>query len=187
MSKYVCEKCNKEFKQASRLILHQNRKTLCVKEVKKNIIIEDDEEDNIVIGTSPLENYEYEKDEVYMKNYLNTILNKNGTYKRQCISPLRYAGGKSKAIGLILSNLPKLKNKKIVSPFFGGGSFELCLSQELDIEVVGYDIFGLLVNFWNTLINNKDEFIEHLNSFEITEEEFDRRERMKNEYRIALL
>jgi biotin synthase-related radical SAM superfamily protein len=71
---------------------------------------------------------QYEREEIYLKKYLKTIKNKNGTYKRICLSPLRYAGGKSKAIGLILENLPKLKEKKIVSPFFGGGSIELCLS-----------------------------------------------------------
>ena len=116
--------------------------------------------------------FPYEREEPYLENYLKTITNKNGTYKRQCKSPLRYAGGKSKAIGLILHNLPKLKDKKIVSPFFGGGSLELCLSQDLDIEVIGYDIFGLLVNFWNVLIHNKDQFVDHLKKFKITEEEF---------------
>jgi len=138
----------------------------------KSIIIEEDDssdETNTITETNiPL----YERNEIYLQNYLNTIQNKNGTYKRQCLSPLRYAGGKSKAIGLILSHLPKLKNKKIISPFFGGGSFELCLSQELDIEVIGYDIFGLLVNFWNIIINNKDEFIKELKKFEINETEF---------------
>ena len=104
----------------------------------------------------------YEKNEGYLSDFLKTIKNKNGTYKRICISPLRYAGGKSKAIGLILENLPKLKEKKVISPFFGGGSVELCLSQMLEIEVIGYDIFNMLVNFWNVLINHKDEFVNEL-------------------------
>jgi len=114
----------------------------------------------------------YEKDETYLNDFLKSLRNKNGNYKRICISPLRYAGGKSKAIGIILENLPKLKEKKIVSPFFGGGSVELCLSQMLGIEVIGYDIFNLLVNFWNVLIHNKQEFINELLKFEINEEEF---------------
>lgn len=104
--------------------------------------------------------------------FLDKIRTKDGKYKRVCLSPLRYAGGKSKAIGLILENLPELKNKKIVSPFFGGGSFELCVSQNLGIEVVGYDIFGMLVNFWNVLIHNKEEFIAELKKFKITKNEF---------------
>ena len=114
----------------------------------------------------------YEKEKTYLANFLNSIKNKNGTYKRICISPLRYAGGKSKAIGLILENLPKLKEKKIVSPFFGGGSLELCISQMLGIEVIGYDVFNMLVNFWNVLINHKNEFIAELLKFDIDEEEF---------------
>jgi DNA adenine methylase len=114
----------------------------------------------------------YEKNEGYLSDFLKTIKNKNGTYKRICISPLRYAGGKSKAIGLILENLPKLKEKKVISPFFGGGSVELCLSQMLEIEVIGYDIFNMLVNFWNVLINHKDEFVNELAKFDINEEEF---------------
>lgn len=116
--------------------------------------------------------FAFEKEEPYLYNYLSSITNKDNKFKRVCISPLRYAGGKSKAIGLILDNLPKLKTKKIVSPFFGGGSFELCISQKLNIEVVGYDIFNMLVNFWSVLINNKNEFIDELKKFEITKDSF---------------
>jgi DNA adenine methylase len=114
----------------------------------------------------------YEKNEEYMRKYLDTLRKSEGSYKRVLISPLRYAGGKSKAIGLLLNSLPKLRNKRIVSPFFGGGSFELCISQKLDIQVIGYDIFGMLVNFWNVLINHKNEFIQELKKFKITPEEF---------------
>jgi len=114
----------------------------------------------------------YEKEEDYVKAYLASIKNKDNKFKRVCISPLRYAGGKSKAVGLILDNLPKLREKKIVSPFFGGGSFELCLSQHLGIEVVGYDIFNMLVNFWNVIIHHKEAFIDELQKFAITSEEF---------------
>jgi DNA adenine methylase len=150
------------------------------KNSKIELIIE--EEDNSELHTSndiqnevilqPTNFESYEKEEMYLSNFLKSIRNKNGTYKRICISPLRYAGGKSKAIGLILENLPKLKEKKIVSPFFGGGSVELCMSQMLGIEVIGYDVFNMLVNFWNVLINHKNEFIDELLKFDIDEEEF---------------
>ena len=97
--------------------------------------------------------------------YLKTILSSSNNikYKRISLSPLRYAGGKSKAVGLILENLPLLKNKKIVSAFFGGGSVELVLSQKLGFKVIGYDIFDILVNFWNQIINNPTEFSNELN------------------------
>lgn len=115
----------------------------------------------------------YEKNETYLQNFLKSIQNKNGTYKRICLSPLRYAGGKSKAIGLILSNLPKLKNKRIISPFMGGGSFEICAALNLDIKIVAYDIFNVLVNFWNVLIHDKDNFINELQKLIVSKQEFD--------------
>jgi DNA adenine methylase len=114
-----------------------------------------------------------EKDKEYLNKYLNNIKNKDNKYKRVCISPLRYAGGKSKAIGLILENLPRLKEKKIVSPFFGGGSFELCVSQNLGFQVIGYDIFNILVNFWDVLINKKDSFILELEKMVVDKDNFD--------------
>jgi DNA adenine methylase len=142
------------------------------------IVEENDDVENVVISSSTanttivVSSEVYERDVGYLKEFLDSIRNKNGTYKRMCISPLRYAGGKSKAIGLILENLPKLNTKKIVSPFFGGGSMELCFAQELGFEVIGYDIFEMLANFWNTLIHFKDEFVSELKKFIINEEEF---------------
>lgn len=121
-----------------------------------------------------MDNFEREKQEPYLQSYLTSITNKNGGFKRVISSPLRYAGGKTKAVGIILDNLPKLRTKKIVSPFFGGGSFELCASQNLGIEVVGYDIFGMLTNFWNVLIHRKNEFVAELKRFQVTSDEFTR-------------
>lgn len=152
-------------------ISNKSKIELIVKEEDNNELQTSNDVQNEVILQET--NFEaYEKEETYLSNFLETIRNKNGSYKRICISPLRYAGGKSKAIGLILEKLPKLKEKKIVSPFFGGGSVELCISQMLGIEVIGYDVFNMLVNFWNVLINHKNEFIDELLNFDINEEEF---------------
>ena len=49
----------------------------------------------------------YERTEAYLDKYLSSLKNKEGKYKRVCLSPLRYAGGKSKAVGMILENMPK--------------------------------------------------------------------------------
>lgn len=93
-----------------------------------------------------------------INTYLDTIGSKspNQKYKRVSLSPIRYAGGKSKAIGLILENMPELKEKKIISPFFGGGSLEVVLAQKLGFEIIGYDIFGMLVNFWQILLKDNN-------------------------------
>jgi len=119
-------------------------------------------------------NFKLESEEKYMKDYLNKLRNKDGKYKRVLISPLRYAGGKSKAIGYILENMPKLNEKKVVSLFMGGGSTELVFSQCLNMEVVAYDIFGMLTNFWDVLINNKQKFVDELKKFKVNTEEFTR-------------
>ena len=63
---------------------------------------------------------------------------------------LRYAGGKSKAINQIT---PFIKDyDEIISPFIGGGSLEVHWSSNLGKKVIGYDVFDVLVNFWNVLL-----------------------------------
>lgn len=85
------------------------------------------------------------------KEFLNRIRSANpnsqNKYKRVAISPIRYAGGKSLAVGHVVELLPD-NIKKVVSPFFGGGSIEIAMSKELGIEVIGYDIFDILCNYW---------------------------------------
>lgn len=103
-----------------------------------------------------------EKEKPYLHDYLQNIQGKQQAYKRVSISPLRYAGGKSNAVGLILENIPDLKEKKIISVFFGGGSVEFVLSSHLGFRVIGYDIFSMLTNFWNQIINNKGLFLKEL-------------------------
>jgi DNA adenine methylase len=104
--------------------------------------------------------YEKESEKDYMKNYLKSIMGKE-KYKRVDISPLRYAGGKSLAVGIILENLPKLKEKKIISPFIGGGSVELVLAS-LGFEIIAYDVFSMLIGFWNAIQNDREKFITEL-------------------------
>lgn len=94
-------------------------------------------------------------------------------YKRYCGSPLRYAGGKSLAVGYILEYLPDNVNK-IVSPFMGGGSVEIAIARELGIDVVAYDIFELLVNYWQVQIKYPYELFEMLNKLQPTKEEYER-------------
>jgi DNA adenine methylase len=42
----------------------------------------------------------------------------------------------------------------------------------LGIEVVGYDVFGMLTNFWDVLINHKTAFVTALKKFDINADEF---------------
>lgn len=161
------------------------------KQLKPKLVIE--EEENVVIctsisesnvsnksgsssvsGTSSNKAFSYEKEKPYLSVYLESIKGKAREYKRVTISPLRYAGGKSNAVGFILENLPALKEKKVVSLFFGGGTFELVLSKNLGFEVIGYDIFGMLANFWKQLIEKPKELAAELNKFIADSENYTR-------------
>jgi DNA adenine methylase len=110
-----------------------------------------------------------------MDEYLKTLKNKTtGKYKRVVSSPLRYAGGKSAAVGLIIEKIPK-NTKKIVSPFFGGGSVELALAKNLGFHVIGYDIFDLLVNYWKMQVERPLALYNILKTYKPTKEEFTER------------
>ena len=86
-------------------------------------------------------------------------------------TPIRYAGGKSRAIKHITPYVTNIN--KIVSPFLGGGSLEVHWAS-LGKEVVGYDLFDVLVNFWDVLLNNKKELVEKLKEISPTSEEYSR-------------
>ncbi|MCY4184963.1 MAG: DNA adenine methylase, partial [Rhodobacteraceae bacterium] len=60
---------------------------------------------------------------------------------------MRYAGGKSLAVGYIVEHIPN-NIDKIVSPFIGGGSVEIACANELGLKVQGYDVFDILTNYW---------------------------------------
>lgn len=82
-------------------------------------------------------------------------------------TPIRYAGGKTKAIKIIS---PYLENeKKIVSPFIGGGSLEVNWASK-GIEVIGYDLFDALVNFWQVLLSKRPELVTKLRTINPTPE-----------------
>lgn len=67
-------------------------------------------------------------------------------------SPLRYPGGKTRASKMLWAFLEKEypQTKYLVSPFFGGGSFEIMCAYR-GIKVFGNDGFEPVSNFWVTL------------------------------------
>jgi DNA adenine methylase len=88
-------------------------------------------------------------------------------------TPIRYAGGKSKAYNLISQHLPFFpKPKRIISPFMGGGSLEVRWSSEMDIPVLGFDVFWCLTNYWQNQLNNPREIYEILNSLQCNKESY---------------
>lgn len=67
-------------------------------------------------------------------------------------TPLRYPGGKTRAIAILEARRPQ-EITHVLSPFFGGGSYELYLTGQ-GIRVEAHDAFPQLVNFWEHLLAN---------------------------------
>lgn len=104
------------------------------------------------------------------ESFLRRLKTSKG-YKRYS-SPLRYGGGKTLAVGKIIEHLPE-NIGKVVSPFFGGGSVEIAIAKELETDVIGYDIFELLVNYWEVQIKRPFDLYDNLLTFENTKEEYE--------------
>ena len=89
-------------------------------------------------------------------------------------TPIRYAGGKSRAYDFISSYIPFWpRPKTIVSPFMGGGSLETRWASEMGINVVGYDVFDILVNYWKHQIETPERLYDILKGLEPSKEQYD--------------
>ena len=94
--------------------------------------------------------------------------------------PFRYPGSKGSAAKYLVKCLPP-EITEIVSPFFGGGSFELFLTGR-GIKIHGSDLFEPLVNLWHFILtDNKrlalrsEEILHSLSRDELKEyQDFDR-------------
>lgn len=85
----------------------------------------------------------------------------------QNTSPLRYPGGKTRACKKLDEILNANFNMKlcntVVSPFFGGGSFEFYLQNKYKLNIICNDKFTPLYNFWNICKDNskKKNYVNH--------------------------
>ncbi len=78
-------------------------------------------------------------------------------------SPLRYPGGKSRAVKTIYKYIPA-GTKTLCSPFFGGGSLEIFCAQ-MGIKVHGYDNFEPLVDFWEWLRKDPNKLADEVEKY----------------------
>jgi len=89
---------------------------------------------------------------------------KKRPYGRYLGSPLRYAGGKSLAVGAVAERLPD-SIKRLVSPFLGGGSVEVACAREMGLPVVAYDVFDILCNYWRVQLQCPEALYQRLLAF----------------------
>lgn len=123
--------------------------------------------------------------------FLHSLRSKNKRYKRYLGSPLRYAGGKSWAVGYVIEKMPD-NISRLVSPFFGGGSIEIAVAKELGIDVIGFDIFDILVNYWKVQIERPHDLYMELAKLRPTRETYNRvkeelRKHWNDEIKLPLL
>lgn len=77
-------------------------------------------------------------------------------------SPLRYPGGKSRAVKAIYSLIPTHETK-LCSPFLGGGSIELACTTKM--QVYGADIFEPLTAFWRVLLEEPERLANRVEQY----------------------
>tara|TARA_B100001996_G_scaffold9434_1_gene7941 strand:- start:128 stop:967 length:840 start_codon:yes stop_codon:yes gene_type:complete len=79
-------------------------------------------------------------------------------------TPLRYPGGKSRAIVKLLQYLPDLSQvKEFREPFLGGGSVALEITKRYpNIEIWVNDLYEPLANFWQTLQHDGEKLQNEL-------------------------
>ena len=82
-------------------------------------------------------------------------------------TPLRYPGGKSRAITKMAQFLPDMnKYKEYREPFLGGGSVALYMTKTYPhLEVWVNDLYEPLANFWQQLQDEPDEITSRLKTF----------------------
>ena len=89
-------------------------------------------------------------------------------------TPIRYAGGKSRAYDFISSYIPFWpRPKRIISPFMGGGSLEVKWAHEMGIQVEAFDVFDVLTNYWQHQIHHPKRLYDILKGLEPTKEQYD--------------
>lgn len=101
------------------------------------------------------------------------------------ISPLRYPGGKTRACKVLHEILTTHYDMNLfdtlVSPFFGGGSFEFYLQNKYGMRIIVNDKFTPLYQFWAQSQTNKNLLCDELRKIpSVTKEEF-------TEYRKTIL
>jgi DNA adenine methylase len=90
-------------------------------------------------------------------------------------TPLRYPGGKTRAVTHIL---PLISEKckavaatALCSPFLGGGSIELAVAER-GFRVYGYDVFDPIVWFWQALLSEPKKLAILSDSFRVNHPDY---------------
>ena len=127
---------------------------------------------NLISEPQRASDYLFSVDPAKKVDFLSN-LRSSGKYKygRYNGLPLRYAGGKSLAVGHIVEYLPDGLDK-LVSPFVGGASVEIACARELGMRVQGYDVFDILTNYWEVQLNSAQALATRISKWQPTKAQY---------------
>ena len=81
------------------------------------------------------------------------------------MSILRYPGGKTRAVKVLDQELPDMPDfDYVVSPFFGGGSFEFHMRDKYKKPIIANDKFEPLFNFWRHAQDANTDLVNSIRS-----------------------
>lgn len=196
-SKYICEKCGKEFKHKGHLNRHYQKKTPCAdnnvgnkineleKKVKELEDINKSMLDKIEGLEKKLENFEIKEKPLCLKPLIEVKKFKNNDINLNLISPiLKWAGGKTQIIKEVTDKFP-LEFNNYYEAFIGGGSVFLELLKLIEVNKIKVneniylnDLNSDLINLYSIikedtsiLFSNIDELVNNYNKAEMVEYE----------------
>ena len=117
------------------------------------------------------------KNDTHINISTNVLVDTSPFIHTTNISPLRYPGGKTRACkiidDIILQHFDITCFDTILSPFFGGGSFEFYLQNKYGLKLIVNDMFTPLYNFWKQVKVNKIILCEELRKIKsVSKEQF---------------
>ena len=103
-------------------------------------------------------------------------------------TPLRYPGGKSRAVTKMDQYFPDLRNYvEFREPFLGGGSVALYVTKKFpNLKITVNDLYEPLVNFWIQLQTFGDELTDKIRQYKSTHPEPDSARELFNNSKVAI-
>ena len=103
-------------------------------------------------------------------------LENTATYRR---SPFFYVGDKYKLVPQLKENFPK-NIDRFIEPFCGGSAIALeLLFNNIVNRVILNDYDYTIFCFWNSILNNTDDFIDLIKNTDITIQEWNRQKEIR--------
>ena len=109
------------------------------------------------------------------KSITDNVLHAANVSQVDQLSPLRYPGGKTWLIPQVCRWLHYTKPKLLVEPFAGGGIVSLtAVKQKLVDRCVMIDLDPNVAVFWQVVLQQNEELVELIKTFELTREQVDK-------------